>query len=43
MGNRKLPFGYQMTMGEIVIHPAEAELVEKIFRRYAEGASLNER
>ena len=42
MGNRKLPFGYQMTMGEIVIHPAEAELVEKIFRRYAEGASLNE-
>ena len=42
MGNRKLPFGYQMTMGEIVIHPTEAELVEKIFRRYAEGASLNE-
>lgn len=42
MGNRKLPFGYQMTMGEIVIHPAEAELVEKIFRRYAEGTSLNE-
>lgn len=42
MGNRKLPFGYQMTMGEIVLHPAEAELVEEIFRRYAGGASLNE-
>ena len=21
MGNRKLPFGYKMVMGEIVIHP----------------------
>lgn len=42
MGNRKLPFGYQMTMGEIVLHPAEAELVEEIFRRYAGGVSLNE-
>lgn len=42
MGNRKLPFGYQMTMGEIIIHPAEAELVEKIFCWYAGGASLNE-
>ena len=27
MGNRKQPFGYQMVMGEIVPHPAEAELV----------------
>ena len=42
MGNRKLPFGYRMTMGEIVLHPAEAELVEKIFRQYTGGASLNE-
>lgn len=32
MGNRKQPFGYRVVMGEIVIHPQEAELVEYIFR-----------
>lgn len=42
MGNRKLPFGYQMILGEISINPAEAELVYKIFRWYAGGSSLKE-
>ena len=27
MGNRKQPFGYRMTLGEITILPEEAELV----------------
>ena len=27
MGNRKQPFGYRMTLGEITIQPEEAELV----------------
>ena len=33
--NRKLPFGYRMEFGEIVIHPLEAITVQKIFRQYA--------
>ena len=28
MGNRKLPFGYKMVMGEIVIHPQEVQAVQ---------------
>lgn len=40
MGNRKLPFGYQMCMGEIVRHESEAEAVQEIFLQYALGASL---
>lgn len=39
MGNRKLPFGYKMEMGEIVLHPQEAELVEQIFRQYIAGGT----
>lgn len=42
MGNRKQPFGYKMTLGEIVIQEAEARLVQGIFRRYIAGESLNE-
>lgn len=42
MGNRKLPFGYQMRMGEIVRHESEAEAVQEIFLLYALGASLKE-
>ena len=42
MGNRKLPFGYQMCMGEIVWHESEAEAVQEIFLQYALGASLKE-
>ena len=42
MGNRKLPFGYRMAMGEIDIHPSEAELVQSMFCWYLSGASMNE-
>ena len=42
MGNRKLPFGYQMCMGEIVRLESEAEAVQEIFLQYALGASLKE-
>ena len=42
MGNRKLPFGYQMCMGEIVRHESEAKAVQEIFLQYALGASLKE-
>lgn len=42
MGNRKLPFGYQMVMGEIVLHPIESGIAQEIFRRYAAGASYGE-
>lgn len=41
MGNRKQPFGYQMVMGDIVPHPAEAELVRHIFRQYLSGATFS--
>lgn len=40
MGNRKQPFGYKMTLGEIVIHSDEAMLVREIFKRYLAGESL---
>lgn len=42
MGNRKQPFGYKMSLGEIVIQESEAKLVQEIFRRYIAGESLNE-
>lgn len=42
MGNRKQPFGYKMSLGEIVIQEAEAKLVQEIFHRYIAGESLNE-
>lgn len=40
MGNRKLPFGYRMEMGAVVVEPSEAELVRRIFDDYSGGASL---
>ena len=40
MGNRKQPFGYRMTLGEITILPEEAELVRFIFQGYSMGATL---
>ena len=43
MGNRKLPFGYKMVMGEIVIHPQEAQAVQGIYARYLAGASFNDK
>ena len=42
MGNRKLPFGYQMRMGEIVQNEPEAKAVQDIFLQYTLGASLKE-
>ena len=42
MGNRKLPFGYQMRMGEIVRNESEAKAVQDIFLQYTLGASLRE-
>ena len=42
MGNRKLPFGYQMRMGEIVRCDPEAKSVQDIFLQYTLGASLKE-
>ena len=42
MGNRKLPFGYQMCMGEIVRDDVEAKAVQDIFLQYTLGASLKE-
>lgn len=42
MGNRKLPFGYQLKQGEVTIHEAEAAVVHKIFEQYVSGASYLE-
>ena len=42
MGNRTLPFGYQMRMGEIVRNEPEAKAVQDIFLQYTLGASLRE-
>ena len=42
MGNRKLPFGYQMRMGEIVRNEPESKAVQDIFLQYTLGASLKE-
>ena len=42
MGNRKLPFGYQMRMGEIVRNEPAAKDVQDIFLQYTLGASLKE-
>ena len=42
MGNRKLPFGYQMRMGGIVRNEPEANTVQDIFLQYTLGASLKE-
>ena len=42
MSNRKQPFGYKMAMGEVVIHPREAQTVQEIFQRYLSGASFGD-
>ena len=42
MGNRKLPFGYRMQMGEIIHNEPEAKAVQDIFLQYTLGASLKE-
>ena len=40
MGNRKQPFGYKITLGEVVIHTEEAKVVQQIFKQYLAGESL---
>lgn len=40
MGNRKQPFGYKITLGEVVIHTEEARVVQQIFKQYLMGESL---
>ena len=42
MGNRKLPFGYRMKFGDIIIHHEESECVHLIFDLYQQGASFND-
>lgn len=42
MGNRKLPFGYRMELGDIILHPDECECVRLLFDRYQHGDSFNE-
>ena len=42
MANRKLPFGYKMEQGQIVVNPQEAETVRLLFKQYNNGASLKE-
>lgn len=41
-GNRKLPFGYRMELGKVVVHPEEALTVQYIFRQYIQGTSYKE-
>ena len=38
-GNRKLPFGYRMELGKVVLHPQESVVVREIFEKYILGAS----
>lgn len=42
MGNRKLPFGYRIKFGDIIIHHEESECVHLIFDLYQQGASFND-
>lgn len=42
MANRKLPFGYGMRLGKVVVLPQEAELIRKIYTVYAGGASYRQ-
>lgn len=42
MGNRKLPFGYMMKMGKVVICPEETEIVRFIFHEYVKRQSYNQ-
>lgn len=40
MGNRKIPFGYKMELGNIVIQEEKAAIVREIFKEYLLGKSL---
>lgn len=41
MGHRKLPYGYTMQSGNVVLHPEECVCVRMIFDEYQHGASFN--
>ena len=38
--NRKIPFGYGMKNGEIIVIPSESNIVRQIFKSYISGKSL---
>lgn len=40
MNQRSIPFGYQMSHGELIINPSEAATVQEIFSKYCAGNSL---
>ena len=40
--NRKLPFGYEIRMGQVCVQEQEAKIVRAIFKAYAEGASYRQ-
>ena len=42
MGKRKLPFGYRLSNGDVIIQNSEADCVRWIFTAYLQGASLKE-
>lgn len=42
MGNRKLPFGYKIRFGDIVIEPEESQCVRMLFVEYLKGNSYQE-
>ena len=39
---RKLPFGYRMEQGRVVVHTEEGTWVKKLYEQYAQGASMRE-
>jgi hypothetical protein len=41
-GKRKLPFGYRMELGKVVVHTEEALAVQYIFQKYILGTSYSE-
>ena len=42
MKNRKIPYGYEMKNGAVVINGAEAETVKNIFSEYLNGLVLKD-
>ena len=42
MKNRKIPYGYEMKNGAVVINGAEAETVKNIFSEYVNGLVLKD-
>lgn len=42
MGKRKLPFGYKLKNGDVIIDDSDAECVKWIYIKYWHGASLKE-